>query len=204
MIQRSQVPLALLTVLAVLTAGFATLALLTSPRAADLTVQNGTAETYASSSFSLTLTSTVSSGPGSGVLSQVRLVTYKAPDHMVAYQVTPEKKLLGSLNAAAIAKVLTGYAAVTSGATPWQSDGSHFTRTESLVTFSARVSHQPSAQGKVYETAVVHSGYLVYVNLHVVVPNQTTAGGQQAPGGVVGEIFHVLKINGTPTPALTP
>jgi hypothetical protein len=56
----------------------------------------------------------------------------------------------------------------------------------------------------VYETAVVHRGFLIYVNLNVIVPNQTTAAGQQAPGGVVGETFHVLKINGARTPAITP
>jgi hypothetical protein len=208
MIQRSQVPSVLVTALAVLTAGFALLAIFMSPEGADVAVQNGTGETFEASSFSLDLTSSVSSGPGTGTLSQERLITYTAPDHMVVYRISPSRALLGTLTSKAIKAVLAGYAAVTAGSTPWVRDGTFFERTESLVQFSARVSPtvppERAAQGKVYETAIVSGGYLVYVNLHVIVPNQTTAGGQQAPGGVVGETFHLIKINGSLAPAGAP
>jgi hypothetical protein len=203
MIQRNQIPLVLVSALAVLTAAFALLAIFTSPKGTDLAVQNGTAATFGASSFSLDLTSSVSSGPGSGTLSQIRLITYTSPDHMVVYRITPNRQLLGNLNADAINSVLTGYAAVTGGTTPWVRDGSRYERTESLVAFSARVSHQRSALGKVYETADVRNGFLVYVNLHVIVPDQTTTGGQQAPGGVVGETFRLITINGSKVPGTT-
>jgi hypothetical protein len=205
MARRNLIPLILVAGLAVLTAGFAVLAVLKSPKAVDLTVQNGTAATFGASSFALDLTSSVSSGPGTGTLTQVRLITYQAPSHMVVYRESPNRALLGTLSATAIKSVLSGYSAVTGGTTPWVRVGTHYQRTESLVEFSARVSPRvarQSAQGQVYETADVDGGYLVYVNLHVIVPNQTTTGGQQAPGGVVGETFRVLKINGSPAPAV--
>src|SRR5580700_9265584 len=128
MIQRNQIPLVLVSALAVLTAAFALLAIFTSPKGADLAVQNGTAATFGASSFSLDLTSSVSSGPGTGTLSQVRLITYTAPNHMVVFRTSPSKALLGKLTPTAIKSVLNGYAAVTGGSTPWVRDGSLFER----------------------------------------------------------------------------
>jgi hypothetical protein len=198
--RRNQIPLLLVGALGVVAAAFMVLGILSVPNSGDISVQDGSAATFNASSFTLELTFTVSSGPGSGVLTQIRRITYSAPDHMAVYRETPNPGLLGYVNAAGIAKVLNGYTVVIQGDTPWKGSGSHFTRTESLVTFTARVSHKQSAQGEVFETALIHNGYLVYVNVKSVVPNQTVAGGGQAPGGVVGETFKVLSINGNPAP----
>jgi hypothetical protein len=207
MVRHRQVPLVLVALLALLTLGFAVLALSMAPGSASLAVQNGTAETFGSplgaDPFTLNLTSSVSAGQGSGVITQVRLIEYQAPGRMVVYRTSAPKKKLGTLGAAAIDKVLSGYAAVTAGSTPWVRAGSRFTRTESLVVFSARVSQQPSAKGTVYETAVVRAGELVLVNLRVVVPPEATTGGQSAPGGVIGETFHLLRINRSTAPSST-
>jgi hypothetical protein len=205
-VRRDHIPLALVALLALLTGGFAVLAVSMAPNGASLAVQNASEATFGlplgSHSFSLDLISTVSSGRGGGVISQERYINYMPPDRMVVYRTSPSVKLLGVLHADAIAKVLAGYAAVTAGSTPWVDHGARYTRTEELVPFSARVSHIPSAVGKVYETAIVWEGYLIYINLHVVVPSQTFTGGKSDAGGVVGETFHMLRILGTKTPAL--
>jgi len=198
--RRNQIPLLLVGALGVITAAFMVLGILLVPNGEDRSVRDATSATFGASSFTLQLTSSVSSGPGTGTLTQVRLITYSAPYHMVVYRESPNRALLGNLNASAIDAVLAGYSAVTGGDVSWGGGSSRFTRTESLVNFTARVSHRQSAKGKVYETAVVHNGYLVYVNLNVIVPNQAVAGGGQAPGGVVGETFRVLRINGSPSP----
>jgi hypothetical protein len=206
--RRRFIPLALVGVLAVLTAVFAVLGFTGGPPGADLAVQNATAATFGaplgSQSFSVQLNNTVSSGKGGGTLSQTRLINYTPPDRMVVYLVAPSKKLLGTLDRDAIERTLTQYAAVTTGSTPWIRVGSHFTRVESLQVYEARVPKQPSLSGKVFETAVVRDGYLVDVNLHVVIPNQTTSAGRKATGGVDGESFHLLEIDGKVAPAVTP
>jgi hypothetical protein len=201
MANRRYIPLAIMAILTVLTAGFAVLAVSMAPTAGDRTVQDSTAATLGAQSFTLDLTISVSAGPGTGVLSQVRRVTYTSPDHMVVRAIAPTKSLLGTLNAAATQSALDNYAALTAGATPWVLDGTNYKRTESLVVFYAR-QHRTSAAGQVAETAVIRNGYLIYVKLRVIVPNQTTAGGQQAPGGVAGETYHVVTIDGAATPAV--
>lgn len=196
----------MLTLLGVLGAGAVALGLRMSPSSAVLTVQNATAATFGyplgSQSFTLDLTSSVSSGKGTGTISQERTIDYRSPGHMVVYRAGPPVKLLGTLGADAITSVLTGYAAVTAGTTPWIRHGSHFARTESLVAFSARVSHIRSAEGKVYETAVVRDGYLVLVNLHVIVLGQTRVNGRITPGGIIGETFDLVRIGAGPAPAV--
>lgn len=188
--------------LAILTTAFAVLAVVMSPGGTSLTVQNGATDTFGAHSFSLDLTSSVSAGKGTGTITQVRLITYSAPSHMVVKRISPVAGVLGKLQPDAISMVINGYIAVTSGPTPWIRHGSSFTRTESLVNFTARVSHEKSAQGKVYETAMLNDGYLDYVNLKVVVPSQKLAGGKTAVGGVVGETFRLLRINGIAQPAV--
>src|ERR1700722_5966339 len=98
MVPHRSIPPVILAILTLLTAGFAVLGFTTGPKSDELIVQNGTAATFGSplgsNSFSLDLTSSVSSGSGSGVLSQVRLIKYRAPDHIVVYQTKPSVKKL--------------------------------------------------------------------------------------------------------------
>jgi hypothetical protein len=206
--RRHFIPLTLLGVLGVLTAVFAVVGLLGAPSGASLTVDNASAATFGSppgtQSFWVQLTNTVSSGTGGGTLSQTRLIKYTPPGRMVVYLVAPSKKLLGTLNAAGIARTLTQYGEVTGGTTAWTQTGTRYTRVESLPVYEARVPMQSSLNGKVYETAIVRDGYLVYVNLHVVIPNQTVGGGRTATGGVDGETFQLVKINRNPVPASNP
>lgn len=202
--RRNQIPLVLLAVLGVLTAVFAVLAISEVPNSADVTVTNATDATYTASSFELDLTYTVQSGPGSGVIKQVHRVLYKAPNFMLVAQTYPSVKLLGQIAPKKINSQINGYVEITRGSIGWTQHGSStFTRTEPLVNLTDRTqpksvsSGVSTVTGEVYETAQVQQGFLVSVKLKVIVPNQTLAGGQQEAGGIVGESFQLLHINGS-------
>ena len=208
--RRNVVPLVLLGVLALLTAGFAALAASAAPPTGSVTVQNATAQTLGtpagSTSFSLELTAAVAE-TGGATGSSVHLITYRPPDRMVVYQVTPRPALLGHLSQAAIDCVLASYSAIVQGSGAWTaSTGSAFTRTESIQEFSTRVPKpngrvcEPvpvAAHGQVKERAVVHSGYLTELRTVAIVPAQTLGGGSPAVAGAQSETFDFLRINGT-------
>lgn len=207
--RRNLVPLALLAVLVVLTAGFAVLGLSAAPPTGSVIVQNATAQSLGtptgSTGFSLELTTTVSTGSGA-TGSAVHLVDYRPPDRMTVYQVTPRLTLLGQIPASSISCVVNSYSAITAGTTPWKATGSAYSRTESLADFSARVPNgntcapQPSAaHGHVLEKAVVRSGYLIALRTTVVIPPQTLLGGAPATSGTQSETLVFLQINGTAT-----
>jgi hypothetical protein len=199
----------LLTVLALLTAGFAALAVSAAPPTGSVIVQNATAQTLGSplgtTSFSLEL-STVLASAGGPAGTTVHLIEYKPPDRMTVFQVTPTEAPLGRLPPSAITCVLTSYSAIVQGTAAWQATGSTYRRTESLQTFSARVPKpngrtcepRPSAaHGQVIEQAVVRSGYLIALRTTTVVPPQTLPGGSRATAGTQTETFVFLQINGT-------
>jgi hypothetical protein len=203
-----------LAVLALLTAGFAALAVSAAPPTGSVTVQNASAQTLGTpvgtTSFSLELTAVVvETGGATG--SSVHLIDYRPPDRMVVYQVTPRPALLGHLSQTEIDCELATYASIVGGATPWTATGSAFTRTETLAAFSSRVPSGPTctpqaspARGQVRERAVVRSGYLTLLRVIVMVPAQALGGGSQAVSGTQSETFGFLRINGTPTRTLTP
>ena len=204
--RRNRIPPVLLSLLALLTALFALVALHGAPPSAVLTVQNGTAETFGtplgSQPFSMDLTISVSSGPGGGQLSQVRLVIYAPPAHMAVYQTHPTLTLLGNLRRDAIEADLASYAAVTGGATPWVRHGSRFERTESLTAFTLRVHNSSGARGTVDETAIVRGDYLVYLHVGEVVPAQTLSTGQSITVERFAETFRLLRVDGSAAPAI--
>ena len=207
-------PLVLLGVLALLTAGFAALAVSAAPPTGSVTVQNASAQTLGTpigtTSFSLELTAVVvETGGATG--SSVHLIDYQPPDRMVVYQLTPRQALLGRLSQADIDCELATYSAIVGGTTPWTATGSAFTRTESLTEFSTRVPNGPTctpqpspAHGQVEQRAVVRSGYLTELRVVVRVPPQALGGGSQAVAGNQSETFGFLRINGTPTRSLAP
>ena len=212
--RRNFVPLVLLAVLALLTAGFAALAVSAAPPTGSVTVQNASAQTLGTplgtTSFTLELTAVVMEA-GGATGSSVHLIAYQPPDRMVVYLVAPRQALLGHLSQAEIDCELKTYSAVVGGATPWIASGSAFTRTETLAAFSSRVPSGPActpqaspARGQVRERAVVRSGYLTGLRVVVVVPAQSLGGGSQAVAGTQSETFGFLRINGTPTRTLTP
>jgi hypothetical protein len=213
--RRNVIPLVLLAVLGVLTALFAALAVSASPGSATVTVQNASGATFGSptgaASFSMNLINTLSSGPNTGTLTQARLIDYVPPDRMAVYQAGPRRTLLAVLSPAAVTCALSGYGTIVGGTTPWTAEGTGFGRTESLMTYSARVPHpvgrtcepKPTpVHGQVFETAVVKGGYLVNLHLTIVVPPQTLDDGTQAAHGIEGETLQLLQVNGTPTSAL--
>jgi hypothetical protein len=207
--RRNLVPLVLLAVLALLTAGFAALAVSAAPPTGSVIVQNATAQTLGSppgtTSFTLEL-STALAGAGGAAGTTVHLINYKPPDRMAVFQVTPTEAPLGLLSPAAITCVLSSYSAIVEGTAAWKATGSTYTRTESLQEFSARVPkpngrtcapRQSAAHGQVVEQAVVRSGYLIALRTTTVVPAQTLPGGSQATAGTQTETFVFLVINGT-------
>jgi hypothetical protein len=208
MAHRNRIPLGQLAVLTVLTALFAVVGLRSSPHTPDLTVQNAADQTYTSNSFTLDLVFTVASGQGGGVLKQVRRIDYQSPNDLMVYQVSPNAKVLGKIAPSKIDASIDAYEKVTQGSALWVQHGNTFTRTESLVTYTTRTEPVTTSRtvsnvaGVVYETATVRAGYLVSVVLKVVVPNQTLAGGQQAPGAKIGETYQLEKINGGPVSSL--
>jgi hypothetical protein len=201
-IPRSRIPLVILTVLTLLVAGAAVLAIFQSRQTATTLVYNATAKSFDARSFTLDITSSVSSGPGSGVITQIRRVDYTSasPSTMVVHRIEPEGTLLGTLHGGSVKQVLTGYRAVTGGATAWSGSGTHFSRTESLVVFNRRVYHENAESGTVSEAAIVIRGRLIKVTLKVVVPSQVLANGTKTSGARIGEILDVLRIDGTRTP----
>ncbi|MGP0029609.1 MAG: hypothetical protein ACLPVF_03790 [Acidimicrobiales bacterium] len=206
MTARRLVPMVLLAVLVLLLAGAAVWALTKAPNSADLTVHNGTGETFSAQQFSLVLTTTVSSGTERRSVG--RLIAYTAPDQMVVFQVNPTTKRLGTVPADGITEAIDQYTAVTAGSTNWVRQGSHFERTESLRVYSARLSGKTASTGStvpgiVHEIAVVRGGYLVYVHLNVLVKSQVSANGQTAVGGSEQETLHLVRINGARAPAVT-
>jgi hypothetical protein len=196
----------LLAVLIVLTALFAALAVGMEPPSGDIAVQNAAAATFGSPlgshSLTLDLTNTVSAGGGSGVLRLVRRITYVPPASMVVDETLPSFKRLGTVPADRIIGSLGTYAAYVGGSATWVHHGSALTRTESLVTFTRRTSHTASPRGKVYESVDVLGGYLVYLQLKVIVPKQTLSSGETAEGGVIGETLRIVSIDGHAAPAV--
>jgi|HubBroStandDraft_6_1064221.scaffolds.fasta_scaffold260151_2 hypothetical protein len=216
--RRNLVPLALLGVLAVLALAFAVFGASSAPSGATLTVQNGSTKTFGSptgsTSFTMDLVASVSSGAGTGSVTQVRQIRYTPPRRMAVYQVTTTTtRLAGVLNPAAIPCALSSYTAVVGGSTPWTPGANAYTRTESLADFSTRVPnvsstscapHPSTVHGSVHERASVRAGYLVGVRLTIDVPPQKLANGTSAASGSEGEALVMLQINGTPTRHLVP
>ena len=202
---RSRIPVTLLAILGLLTAGFALLGLALAPSGAELAVHNATSATFGSPpgsvSFTLDVSTSVTTRRGSAAR-EVRLVEFRAPDHMAVFQTTPTRRLLGRPGPAAIRQVLGEYGALTTGPTAWARHGSLFERTETLSAFAWRVSHQKSLTGTAHETAVVRGGFLVRVSLVIDVPVQKLSSGGTAAGGVEHESFDFLRIAGKPAPAV--
>jgi hypothetical protein len=205
---RKGIPLLQLALLTVLTAGAVALALSHSSLSGNTVIENATGATFGSplgtESLVMDLTYTVSSGPGGGVLTQVRRIEFHAPTNMVVHQTSPSAKLLGTVPPDKIVPTLRGYAKVTEGSTPWVTDGSLLHRTESLTAFTHRVSDSISPEGTVKETALVHDGAFVYVHLHVVVPKQTLIDGDTVQREVIGETLQLRQLNGHAVPDITP
>jgi hypothetical protein len=207
--RRNLVPVVLLGVLALLTAGFAALAVSAAPPTGSVIVQNATAQTLGSppgtTSFTLEL-STALAGAGGAAGTTVHLIAYKPPDRMTVFQVTPTEAPLGQLPPDAITCVFSSYSAIVEGTAAWKTAGSTYKRTESLQEFSERVPkpngrtcapRQSPAHGQVVEQAVVRSGYLIALRTTTVVPPQTLPSGSQATAGTQTETFVFLTINGT-------
>jgi hypothetical protein len=210
------IPPLLLAVLTVGALAFAVLGASSAPSGATLTVQNGSARTFGtptgSTSFTMELVNTISTGASRGTVSQVRQVAYKPPSHLAVYQqVGSSSKLIALLSQSAIACTLSTYTAIVGGSTPWTESGSAFVRSETLAAYDARVPGATATtcaprtslvSGTVKERAAVRAGYLVGVRLTVVVPPQTLANGQRAAHGVENQALVVLQINGTRTASL--
>jgi hypothetical protein len=208
--RRNLIPLTLLAVLALLTLLFAVLGASSAPSGATIAVQNASGNTFGSpsgsTSFVMDLVDTVSSGAGTGTVTQVRQIDYVPPNRMAVYQVGSKLRLLAVLPQAAITCTLSAYTTLVGGSTQWTANGGAYTRTESLADYSARVPHvTPSScapspatvHGQVHEKASVRSGYLVGMRLTVVVPPQTLPSGGAAAHGVEGEAVVMVQINGT-------
>jgi hypothetical protein len=201
---RKRIPELLLTVMGLLAAGFAVLAVSEVPNSADVTVHNATLQSYSSNSFTLDLIFTVSAGTGSGVLKQVREVVYRSPTYMQVSQISPTAKTYGQIQLNKVAGELKDYESVTAGKVSWVQHGSVFTRTEPLTSYINRT--EPSqvskgvstVSGVAHETAIIHNGYLISVDVNAIVPNQTLAGGQQAAGARIGEVYQLVTVNGGP------
>lgn len=213
---RNLIPLVLLAVLGLGSLAFAVLGASSAPSGATLAVQNGSARTFGtptgSTSFSMDLVNTISSGGSNGTISQVRQVDYKPPARMTVYQETgSSSKLIAVLNPSAVACTLSTYTSIVGGSTPWTPNGSAFVRTETLAAYDARVPAPTSTtcvpgastvQGTVKERAAVRGDYLVGLRLTVVVPPQKMQNGQAATSGVENQALVFLQINGTRTTTL--
>ena len=214
--RRNLIPLVLLAVLGLASLAFAVLGASSAPSGATLAVQNGSARTFGtptgSTSFSMDLVNTISSGGSSGTVSQVRQVDYKPPARMTVYQETgSSSKLIAVLSPSAAACTLSTYTAIVGGTTPWTPSGTAFVRTETLAAYDARVPaatgttcvpRASTVQGTVKERAAVRGDYLVGVRLTVVVPPQKMQNGQAATSGVENQALVFLQINGTRTTTL--
>jgi hypothetical protein len=189
--RRNIIPLALLAVLAVLTAGFAVWGASSAPTATNIEVQNASDKTLGTptgaTSWIMELVTSVHVGAGSGGgTTQERVVRYVAPDQMTVYDVSG-----GTARFAGVVRqpacVLSFYAAMLQGNASWhEHNGGTYTRTESLADYTARVpvpgptgtsTCQPvpsTVQGQVLQTAVIRSGYLVAFSAQVTVPARGT------------------------------
>jgi hypothetical protein len=210
--RRNLIPFALLGALVILALVFAVVGQTSAPNRDTLAVQNATSATFGdpagSNSFSMNLSLSLSGSLRSRELSQERLITYRSPSQLIVSQrvgaVTHRVAVLGPN---AIPCVLRAYTSIVGGDTAWTTDGTTYTRDESLADFSARVPHssattcapQPSAvHGSVAERALLKSGYLVDLTFIVSVPAQHRADGRPAtPGLVEGERLQLLTIGGT-------
>jgi hypothetical protein len=204
---RRYIPLLQLGILIVASGLLAIVAIRMAPPSTDITVQNATAATFGSPlgshSLTLDLTNSVSAGGNSGVISQVQRVTYVAPSLLTVEEISPIRKSQGTVPASSIAALLSRYDTVVLGSGTWQRHGSTLTRTESLTTFAKRLHpNQSSIQGRVHESVDVRDGYLVYIELKVLLPRQKLTSGQTAAGGIIGQTFRILRIGGHAAPAL--
>jgi hypothetical protein len=205
--RRNLIPLALLAVLTVGAAVFAVIGFAGAPSATTISVQNATAATFGSptgsTSFLMDLVSTLSSGPQSQTLSQEHLVDFIAPDLMRVAPVGTRSKTVVVLHDPAVSCALSAYSAMLAGSASWAQKHDTYTRTETVAAYSARVPRavgsacepQPvTASGQVYETAIIHSGYLVAARVRIVVPPQTLSGGRTAAHGVETQTMVFIEI----------
>jgi hypothetical protein len=201
---RRFIPEIILAVLTLLAAGAIVVGLHDSTPSVNGTVQSATAATYGAPlgdhSFSLDLTNSVSSGNGTGFISQVRRVVYTPPSRLTVYETSPSTRALGTVSAVNAQADLASYAAATAGDVTWTQHGTQFTRAESLTSYSLRVHQGTSVHGTMYERAVIRGGDLVSLNLRAVFPRQRLASGKIASAGVVGETFTLRTIDGSPAP----
>ncbi len=215
---RSLIPLAILAVLGVGTAVFAVIGFLAAPNVTNIDVQNGTEKTFGSPTgstpFLVDLVTTIANSPSSGAITQQRLVDYLPPDRMVVYDVGSTTKIAGIVRQPGINCVLNSYTAMVQGSTTWNQKGETYTRTESLADYSARVPRtsasgnscqavQSTAQGQVFETVILRSGYLVAARERIVVPRQNLANGHPATNGVQGETLVFIEIGGVPVRSMS-
>lgn len=199
-----------LGVLTLVTAGAIAVGLVFGTPGTDVIVQNATDATYGSplgtTSFTLDLTSSVSSDGTSGFITQIRQINYSPRHGMIVTQTAPARLAPGQATPAQIVTTLKEYAAITNG-TGWAQSGSTLTRTEPFASFYDRINRATSststAVGTVRETVVVRGGYLVLLRLNAVVTHQARSNGAVAPGAIVNETYRFLRINGHPPPALT-
>jgi hypothetical protein len=204
--RRNLIPLLLLAVLAVLTAGFAVWGAISAPTATTIQVQNAAEKTFGTptgaNSFIMELVTSVNVGVGTANGTTVRLLDYSAPDRMVVYDVRGSSaQPVGVLRQPAISCVLSSYVATFQGGGSWKQKGQTYTRTESLADYSARVPQANgttcvavpnTAPGQVHQTATVRSDYLVRVQVVVVTPTH----------GSQGELLNFLKIGKVPVKSL--
>lgn len=188
--RRNLVPLLLLAVLAVLTAGFAVWGFALAPTATTIQVQNAAEKTFGTptgaNSWIMELVTSLNVGVGTANGTTERLIEYVAPNRMVVYDVSGSSaKIAGVLRQPAVTCVLSSYSAMLQGEGSWSQKGGTFSRTESLADYSARVPRASgttcqavasTTQGQVHETAVLRSDYLVFARAQVVVPTHGTQG----------------------------
>jgi hypothetical protein len=218
MSRRNLIPLAVLAVLVVLTAGFAVAGARSAPSAETVTVQNASTRTFGtptgSVSFRAILTNRAPNPTGPGTESEQRFIEYLTPmNRIVVYLVTKSgtTQPLGEIRGSGVSCVLSAFSSIVGGSTAWAATGSgNYTRTESLADYSARVpstggttcAPQPSpVHGEVSEHAVVKSDYLVAVHLTVAVPSQTV-NGRPVAHAVEGEDLVMTRIGDTPVRTL--
>ncbi|HUE07188.1 MAG TPA: hypothetical protein VMP41_07155 [Acidimicrobiales bacterium] len=189
--RRNLVPLLLLAVLAVLTAGFAVWGFTLAPTATTIQVQNATQKTFGTptgaNSWIMELVTSVNVGVGTANGTTERLIEYAAPNRMVVYNVSGSSaKIAGVLGPSDISCVLKSYSAMLQGDASWNQKGGTFTRTESLADYTARVPQKSAGGacvpvtsttgGQVHETAILRSDYLIASRAQVVVPTHGTQG----------------------------
>lgn len=188
--RRNLVPLLLLAVLAVLTAGFAVWGFSKAPTATTIQVQNAAEQTFGTptgtNSWIMELVTSLNVGVGTANGTTERLIEYAAPNRMVVYDVSGSSaKIAGVLRQPAVTCVLNSYSAMLQGEGSWNQKGGTFTRTESLADYSARVPRASgttcqavasTTQGQVHETAILRADYLIAARAQVVVPTHGTQG----------------------------